>query len=492
MSLFDSVQHGREVTLADLLRIEDTPELLALTCSRTNIPVWSVMRVAFLRRIMGDLLFGTGSLAPPIQPRSPRAVAVLGRTLLHNARAAAGNGLRADVLINTDSIGDTWRGNGWLNRYADPFGDLPSGQAVVLTDLHDWRLHVPRQNGRIVYHAPVQVAAALIGRIPNRAVRELAAAATALVCERARQLLAWDMPQERQTAFAHWAAGKIAGLPFRYESYRRLLRRVRPQLLLGLAGCYGAHAPLIAAAKDAGIATAEFQHGSISAGHDAYNFAPAIFSSDAYRRTLPDYLLTYGSWWSAQITAPVECLAIGNPGRDEKMMAIPAARAHPDTVLVLGDGIEANHYLDLARAIARAVAGSGLKVALRPHPLERSSVLRRFGEQTGDVRIDVTPDIYSSFASAHTVVSEVSTGLFEAVGLVERIVLLDTAKARFAYPNHPFAAASSIEQVIDWICGPTPPKPKVDVEGLWASDWRANYEWFLSDKIGIAAAQAVG
>jgi hypothetical protein len=485
MSLFDTGARGTAITLTQLLGVEDSPGLLALTCPRTSIPVWSVLRIAFLREIMGDLLFASGTLAPPSQSRYVKAAAVLGRTVLHNARVAAGDHLRADVLINSDSIGDTLREGRWFNRHADPFGDLPMAQAVVLSDLHEWQIHMPRHNERVFYHAPVQVAAALIGRMPNRAAQDLAKAATAIVCDRAREILDWQMPEHRRRAFECWAASKVAGLPFRYNAYRRLLHRVRPKLILVLAGCYGAHAPLIAAAHDARIMTGEFQHGSISAGHDAYNFAPSIFASEAYRRTLPRYLLTYGSWWSSQVTAPVECVVVGNPIRSQKMAAIPPPDAHRRQILVLSDGIEFDLYLELAQSIAKAVTGRGLEVVLRPHPLERDSVTHRYLERVGDVKIDVTPDIYQSFASAHTVVSEVSTGLFEAVGLVNRIVLLDTAKARFAYPDPPFVAANSIDDVIEQICGLAPPVPRIDAASLWAPDWPENYAWFLRHKAGI-------
>lgn len=486
MSLFEAGQDIPAITLADLLAIEDTPELLALHCPQTGIPVWPNIRVAFFRQIMADLLFGTGSIDPPAERRSLRAVGVLGRTVAHNMGAVFGRRLRSDILLNTEAIGDEWRDGRWFNRYVDPFGDLSSGQAVVMMNMFEWQWRTPRHNERIFYHAPIQTGAVLAGRLPRRTATGLAQTVTALACDRARTLLGWDMGEARRAAFARWTARKIAGLPFRYRAYRRLMKLVRPRLLLGLSGCYGSHAPLIAAARDLDIVTAEYQHGAISAGHDAYNFAPAVFESAAYRRTLPQYLLTYGTWWSEQVSAPVERIAIGSPSRAARLERMAPVCADRRTVLVLGDGIESALYLDLARAIACAVAGLGLEVALRPHPLERSSVLERHGQFVDGVRIDVAPDIYTSFASAHTVVSEISTGLFEAVGLVDRIILLNTAKARFAYPEHPFPVANSVQEAIDMICGATLPMMAKDAD-LWAPKWQENYKVFIEDNVGIDA-----
>ena len=483
MSLFEI--SGHEIALTDLLQIEDSESLLALRCPQTNIPIWPLLRIAFLRLIMAEFLFSSGSMLPPAQNDFGRAGAVLSRALLHNIWTLVSRRHRSDVMIQTDTIGDVLRHGLWYNRYADPFASVSPGGALLMADMQHWRWHTPRYNDSIVYHAPLQALTSLATKVVGRTSRNLADAITALACERASEKIGWDIDKERRDRFAGWAARKIAALPLRYKAYRWLLRRTKPRLLLCLGGCYGAHAPLIVAARELNIVTAEIQHGAISGGHDAYNFAPAIFDSPAYLSTLPEYLLTYGAWWTRQISAPVECVVIGAPLRVEKSARPIASGQGRRTVLILGDGIEFDLYLNLAREVAHGLSGTDLDVALRPHPLERRAVLDRYGEQVGDVRIDCTPNIFSSYASAHTVVSEVSTGLFEAVGLVDRIVMLNTAKARFAYPHAPFAAANSAEELLDCIIGNTPAAPQISEETLWASEWELNYERFLADKIAI-------
>ena len=80
------------------------------------------------------------------------------------------------------------------------------------------------------------------------------------------------------------------------------------RLLIKEEACYGGadNACAILAARNLGMVSAEYQHGAVSSGHNAYNFAPAISSAKSYRKTLPDYFLAYGSWWAAQINAPVK------------------------------------------------------------------------------------------------------------------------------------------------------------------------------------------
>ena len=485
MSLFQGAGHDIGLTLAKIIQIEDSEELLSLKCPTTGIPVWSVLRVAFLREILGDLLTVSGTLDQPAPAGSAKAVGAVVRTIAHNTRMRGQGDARCDLVLHTDTIGDTWKGGLWFNRYADPFGDAAGGRAVSLIDLHDWNLRTPRHNSRYVYHTPLQVAATLMGRAPNSTARDLAVKALNVACARAEALIDWTMPPARKDGFAKWAAGKISAIPMRYSAYCALLERLQPRLLMTLAGCYGGQAPLIAAASAAHIPTAEFQHGSISAGHDAYSFAPAIFESSAFRDTLPDYLLTYGRWWGEQITAPVESIAIGQPLRAERQGMASSPHVEKKTVLVLGDGVEFEGHLELAQAISAAVRTHGLTVEVRPHPLERERIAKKWGTGAGEIGIDYGADIYSSFARAHTVLSEVSTGLFEAVGLVERIVMLETPKARFTYPTHPFTSACSQAEAIAKIVDPVSPSSFVKAEDLWASGWQQNFARFLRDKVGI-------
>ncbi len=134
-----------------------------------------------------------------------------------------------------------------------------------------------------------------------------------LIAERAHRLLGWQLGAHRSRRLEQMLARKCASLPLQYDGWHRALRHARPRILMVGAGCYGPAAAMIAAAKDAGIVTAEYQHGAVSGGHDAYNFAPAVCSDPAYLRTLPDFFLGYGSWWMEQFTAPMHKVVIGNP-----------------------------------------------------------------------------------------------------------------------------------------------------------------------------------
>src|SRR5207342_2453626 len=99
-----------------------------------------------------------------------------------------------------------------------------------------------------------------------------------------------------------------------------LLGRVRPRLALIEDASFGHMAVFNATARRLGVTVAEFQHGMVSKGHDAYNVAPTLAASEAYRRTQPTAFLAYGSWWNDQFNAPVDGkVVIGNPHRTETL-----------------------------------------------------------------------------------------------------------------------------------------------------------------------------
>jgi len=416
-----------------------------------------------------------------------QAVPTMARSLLRNWRMRHSSMIQSPVLITTEALADQLVSGKWTNRMADPFAEVADTQSLVLIDQHEWQWHFPRHNRRTYLHAPLQFWTGMAAKFaPADAARGQAREVAALVRERANSLLGWDMGPSREIAFAGYIGRKLLTMPLRYRAYRKLFGTIRPQVLLNSSGCYGQIAAMLAAANDMGIVTAEFQHGAVSDGHDAYNFAPTLRSDDRFRRVLPTYYLSYGDWWNERINAPVEKLSIGYPARARKLAALDEARTERNAVLILGDGVELDLYLDLARKLRDRLAGTGLEVVFRPHPIERTTAIQRYGQTAGGVRIDDGFDIYQAFRGAHAVISEVSTGLFEAVGLVERILMLDTAKARFAYPVHPFTVVTSLDGLAQAIISEDGGRPAVSPERLWAEDWQSSYMRFLATNAKIA------
>jgi hypothetical protein len=120
-------------------------------------------------------------------------------------------------------------------------------------------------------------------------------------------------------------------------------------------------------------------------------------------------------------------------------------------------------------------------VVFRPHPLQRAAVLAKHSEGVVDsFQVDTHPDIYKSFQEAGAVVGEVSTGLFEAIGLVPKIFIWNTAKARLSYPTHPFHRFSDVSELARLMIDDSAGRVSSQgISSIWAPNWERNYLEFI-------------
>lgn len=472
------------LTLRDLLVIEDDPTILDFRCGITALPLWPQIRAVLFRMIMSDLLYGVRITGSSNAAKSwTRATTTMIRSVAHNMKQLCGEVKRARIIIASDGVADQWVDERWFNRLSDHFVAARPDESLILADHFEWRWPFPRNHDRFVLHAPWQAINTVLGRVKVQSTHHrYATDLVQLVLERAQTNLGWRIDNERRTALIKMLARKMASMPWLFGAYTELLGRIQPEVLLVGSGCYGPAGTLIAAAKSLSICTAEYQHGSVSAGHDAYNFAPVILQSAVYKSTLPDHFLGYGKWWNDQINAPVKKWVIGNPHRAARLSSHSALETAKSDLLILSDGIEFNLYLNLALALRSYASTTGLKIVLRPHPLERTRALQMSEVEAGGVLIDSNIDLYQSLKTAHTVVSELSTGLFEAVGFAKRILVWETKKSRFCYPTIPFPKFDSIEQLVEILKGAEVDfndKKEINLEEIWSNNWKSNFNNFL-------------
>jgi hypothetical protein len=479
----------RELTLSDILRIEDTADVLEICCPDTGIPLWTTIRIALLRLIRGDLLYGVplvGGSAPKRPGSRLRDIPTILRSFAHNGLRLHTLDQQYPVLLMATDVRLIEREGRYFNCLSDYFVSAAPDRTYAVEDLLGSTWPFPRHYDNVLLHTPLRIEGVMKGRLRVNNYRKPARALVDLVCQRAVDLLGWNVGEARHQWLERLCTNGAASLLPRYQKYQSVFKKMGVRLLIKEEACYGGadNAAAILAAKHLGIVTAEYQHGMVSSGHDAYNFAPAILADHAYGQIFPDYLLTFGSWWGEQINVPIEKLAIGNPHRAETLGASFPGHAQGQQILVLGDGIETVSYLEFCGCLAKAL-GNNHEVVFRPHPLERDRVWDTHPEGfVGNVRVDAHRDIYSSFREAGAVVSEVSTGLFEAIGLVPKIFIWNTPKARYNYPFHPFHrfldAAELARLLLDDSAGQVIAQ---QMESIWAPNWERNYLDFIEQAI---------
>lgn len=484
---------NKEISMSDILRIEDDPEMIAIRCPDTGIPLWTVIRSAFLRLIIGDLLYGASIVgAGGAQGALPsggriKAVATMARAFAHNALRSGVPQQAYPVIVMASGARLMKHDGRYFNCLSDYFVAEAPGETLTIENTFNSVWPFPRRYPAVLMHTPLRVDGVVRGRLRARTFMPLSAQLIERVCARAQQLVGWDVGAERRQWLLRYCANGAASLLPRYQKYISIFKQAEARLLIKEEACYGGadNASAILAARHSGMVTAEYQHGAVSAGHDAYNYAPAVIGDSAYCAIFPDYFLAFGKWWGEQINAPVEVLAIGNPHRTHVLAQLPGSSPQRNDILVLGDGLDLPLYLDLCAQLAAAL-GSAAEVVFRPHPLERARLMAYPPERVSPlVRVDACADIYHAFGAAAAVVSEVSTGLFEAIGLVPKVFIWDTPKARFSLSDAKLQRFANVAELVSLLGQPQAGLVSTQqADSVWTPNWQRNYKEFLQKGIG--------
>lgn len=466
------------MNLKEILAVEDDSTFLDFRCPETGYLLWPLIRQEFIQSIISDLVYKNAPLISLNRNINySKALSSLFKAKCHNFQV--GNSAKGHVLLMASGAGLFLRDGKWFNRLSDYFALANLQETLVLEDFFNWNWPYPRENKKVIYHAPMQTYFALLGKLSIKQSHvHQGKDIVSHFKNRAKEILDWNLNTSATLNFEHRMARKIAELPIRKRIYEKLLKQKSTKFVIKEEGCYGHSSILNKTARELGVVVAEYQHGTINAGHDAYNIAPRLLSSSEYKDTLPQHFLSYGEWWHQYLDLPVNKIAIGNPHRTTQLSRLPRQSDKTD-IVILGDGIETEMYLDLAIFLSQNLFG--WRVVFRPHPLERTKLQDLLVRKNiGKVVIDVNPDIYSTFCNAHVVVNEVSTGLFEAVGLADKVLIWDTPKSKFYYPNHPFASFADASDLLEKIKdGKTGMLDLQSAHSVWADGWEDNYKKFL-------------
>ncbi|MBI5321037.1 hypothetical protein [Bradyrhizobium sp.] len=481
---------GVALTLPEILLVEDSAEILSFKCPVTGWLAWPAVRHVFLSYLIHELAYEWAAFIGPLPKpwHHHRAAAALLKAARHNREVLRRGVLRRPIMIFGTTSTMVQRDGMAFNRLSDDFALQYPEDTVVIEDLFPLQYSVPRnrRNPDVLYSLPElalrKFRSAMINSGPFDAV---ANGLTRFLTARVKQLFGLQLPLERQGYFTTIISRNLRRFQLERRRFHRLFERANPRILLVMAGTTGGHAPSIQVAREMGITVAEYQHGQFGAGQPEYNFAPTLLASDAYRATLPEYLLTYGRWWTKKINAPLHHVVIGNPHRAESLLLHrKPLQAGPPEILIVAKLGEATKYLELAGKLDHHFDGR-YRIRLRANPRDRN-----FGGHSSitwqgrTIELDCNPDFYASLVLAHTIVSGPSTVLAESIGIANRIFIWDEVGGPFKYPDQTFERFRSVNELIAAIespAGDCPDRPEVDE--LWAPDWRQRYSGFVKQFI---------
>ncbi|MFC7136060.1 hypothetical protein ACFQRB_04850 [Halobaculum litoreum] len=194
--------------------------------------------------------------------------------------------------------------------------------------------------------------------------------------------------------------------------YRRLLRRIEPELVVVVVSYF--RDTFIEACQRESIPVAELQHGLIFDHHFGYSYR-----GSRTKRVFPDYVLTFGDYWSQGIEYPIpddHVISVGYPYLEEAIREYETG-ASTNQILFISQGTIGEDLSRLAVEVA-SHPDMGYDVVYKLHPGE----YERWTEEypwLADADLEVIdssePQLYSLFAESAAQVGVGSTAVFEGL-----------------------------------------------------------------------------
>ncbi len=258
----------------------------------------------------------------------------------------------------------------------------------------------------------------------------------------------------------------------------RLKKDVRCVIMVGAA--FPQYYFLNKMLKERSIISVEVQHGYITKNNVMYNYAEEIVQDKRVKAGLPDFIFTYGSWWNAQFNCPIRKVSIGNPYRNRQLANRKVRKDNRYTITVMGIGENTDKYLELVRSLQET--NRDFFVQFRPHPGELNVIDN--SKTLDGVFIDKNLDVYDTLYQSDVIICEVSTVLFEAIGIVDRIVVWDTDYTATFLPDHPFESFRNLEEVSD-LLNHNVLTNTYNSNDFWKTDWENTFKQFITETIQI-------
>jgi hypothetical protein len=470
-----------EFTLKDLLELEKDSSLLGYSCPKTGLPIWPLLRIQVFRIIMSSTLYNGSPLINLKRKRNlSKLIKPYINSIMHNIFQKPTKNV--DIMFFSTGLGNLYTRDTLDDRLIGEFSRMFSNNSTVYQNKLKEKLFETYSFGPVKYRVPNDLYCKLRSYIVRKSTHRIQAKKFIkdIECLASRDLR-YKFKAVELEYLENFLVIQLAKLPIYFDKYVNFFAKKGVKILFLEDACFGGElVAIIAAAKQNGIKVVEYQHGVIAKGHDGYNISTTLAESDQYKHILPDYLLTYGSWWSKQSNLPIPKVKIGNPFRElslKKMVNKPHKRKQ---ILILGDGYETSLYLDLSQKVLELVALEDVDVLFRPHPIEKANVTDEI--LPSGVILDLCPDIYESFTNSILVISELSTGLFEAIGIADNILMWETKKARFMFPDILFDTFDSYDELkiyIDKIFNAHTAKSNVNLPEYWEANWEDNLFQFI-------------
>ena len=451
----------------DLMAIEADEKILSFK-NKEGTPWWFYFRYEFLNEWLTQRL-GLKQNILIHRERNLNAVKFIIKSVLHNIFYEKLK--NADIVFYVTSRPLMKEGK-YYNRYADPFYELYPEKTFIYENAPlNWQWYKPRLYNNFCFYTFNLVKFRLLSKFYQKESSELIELLDFL-SNKINTLFGLTLTKSEKKYFERFAISNYKTYIKHFEWFINKLKKQKTKLLMVVGASYSHYCDLNRLAHEAGIITADLQHGAICSSNIMYSFDEHIINSEEVKRIIPDYYLTYGSWWSKQTNLPYKKIEIGNPLRKYLLAHIDYDKPR-NKILIIGSANNTEGNMDIAQKLTERY--TQYQVLFRPHPTEKkdAEVLKtRFS----NVSIDYGNDLYQELVESYAVISEMSTVIYEAIGLSEKILIWRTQYSRNMSPNNCFAEFNSINELFNLL-----DRNKLETNYKETDFWNENIEFNYSN-----------
>lgn len=470
----------RERQIAKVRELEETAELLQFSVPETGALLWPLVRYAVFNQCLyqlGRQAFGLEFARSP----QPSKFSKYGSFFTTLPRFMRGWPARAKIIIHHDNSHTNlkvWKGKPYC-QYIEPFAESLSADTVLFDNSSGPQsLSQDRAYPVLGIRHAIEIAAKYTRVKIKQSGMETVTAFISFIRGRIQKLLNIELPESfyqemKQQVFDYAFRYAVA----EYNVYKKYLGKLRPQFLLINQALYGRYGHLMLLGKELGIATMDIQHGMIFTNHTNYTWGEQISANTLFTAQYPDYFLTYGTFWHAQMRLPgTRPVPIGNPWFSMQTAGLTCQPGSQPMIVLFALGAYYDEYIPFISKLKIALPPDS-RIAVRPHPLVDAQAYKIFREP--GIEVDTNKNIYESLNAASVVIGDVSTVLYEAAAIGKRVFSFIVEETKNA--PMPFESFSHPDELVEKLFSPDVGRlPQAQRNMFFAPDWEKNYKSFIN------------
>jgi len=374
-----------------------------------------------------------------------------------------------DVLVYGHSRRKQLDDGLWWDIYCDPIVEALEADCTRMELPHEGKHLAPARTDDLRHLDFVKTAPGIARRVTPRNWP----LSTAEVDELERIADRFEAETGVRPSVVESVAGSLLARRVRVPLYRRIIRRVDPELAVTVVGY--CREPFIEACQDCGVPVVELQHGVVSRHHMGYSYP-----GDRTKRTFPDYLLSFGTFWEEVVEFPLpsdRIVPAGYPYLERRLAELDRpASARSGRIVFVSQGPIGEPLSEFA--VEFADRNPERDVVYKLHPGEYSRWRREYPWlEDANLRVvgEDGPELYDLFADASVQVGVYSTALYEGLAFDLETYVVDLQGAAYMDRLVEMGGATLIETVEGLETALSEPtRPGIDIEQFFRPNAVAN------------------